>query len=117
MARAKRGTKGRARHNKVLKRAKGFRGGQGRLIRTAIEKVKRAERTATIARKQRKRDFRSLWITRITAAVRLHGISYSKFTGGLKKAQVLLDRKMLSEIAIKDPQAFAVIVALSQKVK
>lgn len=116
MARAKRGTKGRRRHNRILKRAKGFRGGQSRLIRTATEKVKRALRTATRDRKRRKREFRSLWVIRIKAAARQNGISYSKFMGNLKKANVLLDRKMLSELAIHDPAAFTAIVKLSQKV-
>ncbi|MDO8643650.1 MAG: 50S ribosomal protein L20 [bacterium] len=117
MARAKRGFKARRRRNKVLKRAKGFRGGQSRLIRTAIEKVQRALVYATRDRKLRKRDFRSLWIVRIQAAAKPYGISYSRLMGSLKKAQVLLDRKMLAELAIHDPKGFETIVELAKKVK
>ncbi|MBI1908650.1 MAG: 50S ribosomal protein L20 [Deltaproteobacteria bacterium] len=114
MARAKRGFKARRRRNKILKRAKGFRGGQGRLIRTASEKVKRALAYATRDRKVRKRDFRSLWITRIGAAAREHGFSYSQLMGRLKKANVALDRKMLSDLAIGDPAGFARVVEIAK---
>ena len=115
MARVKRGTKARIRRKKILKKAKGYRGGQGTLIRTAMEKVRRAMASATKDRKLRKRDFRSLWITRITAAAKQNGTSYSKLMGGLKKANVVLDRKMLSELAIHDPKAFTKVVNLAQK--
>ncbi|MDO8462115.1 MAG: 50S ribosomal protein L20 [Deltaproteobacteria bacterium] len=114
MARAKRGFKARRRRNKILKRAKGFRGGQGRLIRTASEKVKRAMAYATRDRKVRKRDFRALWVVRIGAAAREHGLSYSQFMGKLKKANVSLNRKMLSELAIKDPAGFGKIIEIAR---
>ena len=116
MARVKRGFKARRRRNKILKRASGFRGGQGRLIRTATEKVKRALAYATRDRKVRKRDFRSLWIVRIGAAVKPHGLSYSQFMGRLKKTNVVLDRKALAELAVRDPQGFAKVVELTQTV-
>ena len=98
------------RHKKVLKRAKGFVGGRHRLFRTAQEAVIRAEAFASKARKKKKGDFRRLWITRITAALRGTGINYSRFINGLKKAAVILNRKMLSQLAIEDPDAFSKII-------
>ena len=107
MSRVKRGFKARRRRNKVLKMARGYDGGRHRLFRTATEAVDRALAYAYRDRKARKRDFRRLWITRINAAARLNGMSYSKLIGGLKKADVELDRKVLANMAIMDPNAFS----------
>ena len=95
---------------RLLKKAKGYRGGRSKLLRTATETVKRAEAYATRDRKQKKRTFRRLWITRINAAARLEGIGYSVLMNGLKKANITLDRKMLSELAINNKEAFTQIV-------
>jgi large subunit ribosomal protein L20 len=110
MSRVKRGFKARRRRKKVMKMARGFVGGRHRLFRTATEAVDRALAYAYRDRKSRKRDFRRLWIARINAAARLNGLSYSRFIGGLKKANVDLDRKVLSNMAIVDPNAFSQIV-------
>jgi large subunit ribosomal protein L20 len=107
MPRAKGGVKTRRRHKKVLKKAKGYVGGRRRLYRSANETVLRAGAFAYRDRKQKKRRARALWIVRINAACRLVGLSYSKFMNGLKKAGITLDRKVLAELAVKDPQAFA----------
>jgi large subunit ribosomal protein L20 len=111
--RVKRGFKARRRRKKVLNLAKGFRGGRSKLFRTAADSVDKALMYAYRDRRQRKRDFRRLWIARINAAARMNDISYSKFIHGLKKAGVELDRKVLAELAISDPAAFAQIAALS----
>lgn len=111
--RVKRGFKARHRRQKVLKLAKGFRGGRSKLYRTAAGAVDRALRYAYRDRKVRKRDFRALWIARINAAVRMHNLSYSKFLHGLKIANVGLDRKVLAELAVSDPQGFARIVQMA----
>ncbi|HHI80723.1 MAG TPA: 50S ribosomal protein L20 [Planctomycetes bacterium] len=100
----------RARRRRILKAAKGYVGGRRRLLRTASEAVIRARAEAYKGRKLKKRDFRRLWITRITAAARNAGMSYSHFIGGLKKAGVELNRKQISEIAIHDPSAFLALV-------
>lgn len=113
MARAKRGTKARARRNKVLKLAKGFVAGRSKLIRTAQEAVDRALAYAYKHRRVKKREMRGLWQTRIGAASKLHQISYSRFMNGLKKAGVVLDRKVLAELAVRDPQDFAKLAALA----
>ena len=110
MSRVRRGPKARRRRKKILREAKGYRGGQSRLFRTATEKVNRALQFATRDRLVKKRDFRSLWITRIGIAAKLNGLSYSRLMAGLKKAQVTLNRKMLSELAIADPGAFSRLV-------
>ncbi len=110
MPRAKGGFKTRQRRNRVLKSAKSYVGGRSRLIRTATEAVKRAMRYATRHRKLRKRDFRKLWIARIGAASKEHGMSYAALIGKLSKANVALNRKMLSEIAIHNPQAFSKVI-------
>ena len=107
MSRVRRGFKARRRRNKVLKMARGYVGGRHRLFRTATEAVDRALSYAYRDRKVRKRDFRRLWIARINAACRINGMSYSKFIGGLKKAEVELDRKVLANMAILDPSAFS----------
>jgi large subunit ribosomal protein L20 len=111
--RIKRGFKARRRRNKVLKLAKGFRGGRSKLFRTAADSVDRALNYAYRDRRQRKRDFRGLWIARINAAARINDLSYSKFISGLKKAGVLLDRKVLAELALSDPTGFSRIAALA----
>lgn len=112
-------TKGGVAHHKKVKRtlkaAKGYYGGRSKLLRSARDTVRRAGVYAYRDRRARKRDFRSLWITRITAACRQRGIAYSRFMNGLKLANVVLNRKMLSEIAIADPEAFDRIVELARK--
>ena len=106
MARVKRAVNSRKNHKKVLKLAKGYYGGKSRLFKTANKSVIRALRNAYVGRRLKKRDFRRLWITRISAAAKLNGMNYSTLMNGLKKAGVTLNRKMLSEIAISDPAAF-----------
>ncbi len=110
MVRVKRGKAGHRRHKKVLKAAKGFRGGRSKLFRTAKETLLRAGAFAYRDRKKRKRDFRRLWILRINAASRDKGLSYSRFIDGLNKAGIKLNRKMLSELAISDSKAFEELV-------
>ncbi|PIR20497.1 MAG: 50S ribosomal protein L20 [Deltaproteobacteria bacterium CG11_big_fil_rev_8_21_14_0_20_47_16] len=112
MARAKRGVKGRRRHKKVLKEARGYIGGRSKLYRTAQEAVDKALVYAYGDRKDKKRNFRTLWQVRISAAAKENGTSYSKFIAGLKKASIGLDRKVLANIAAKYPQDFAKIVQL-----
>lgn len=99
---------------KTLKQAKGYFGAKSKLFRPANQAVMKSLSYAYIGRKQRKRDFRKLWITRINAATRLHGMSYSKFISGLKKAGVNINRKMLSEMAINDPQGFKELVDIAK---
>lgn len=99
---------------RLFKRAKGFRGGRGKLLRTVKETVLRADVFATRDRRVRKRDFRSLWIVRINAAVRMRGLRYSQFISGLKKANIVLDRKMLADMAVADPVAFDKVVDLAK---
>ena len=115
MARVKGGTISRARHKKVLKQAKGYFGSKHRLYRTANEQVMHSGKYAFRDRRQKKRDFRKLWITRINAGCRENGMSYSKFINGLLKANVTINRKMLSEIAINDKEAFAKLVEMAKK--
>lgn len=111
MPRVKRGVTARARHKKVLALAKGYRGRRKNVYRIAKQAVMRAGQYAYRDRRTRKRVFRSLWITRINAAAREHGISYSRFIAGLNKCAVGLDRKVLAELAVNDKPAFAAIVA------
>ena len=111
--RIKRGFKARKRRKKVLKLAKGFRGGRSKLFRTAADAVDKALMYAYRDRRARKRDFRKLWIARINAAVRMNNISYSKFIRGLKLANIELDRKVLAELAISDPSGFGRIAGLA----
>lgn len=110
MPRAKRGFKARRRRNKVLKLAKGYRGARGKLFRSATEAVDRALNYAFRDRKVKKRDFRALWIARINAASRENGLSYSRLVHGLKKAEIGLDRKILAQLAVTDPQGFSAVV-------
>ena len=114
MARIKGATMSRKRRNKVMKMAKGYYGSKSSLFKTAKQAVMKSGQYAYIGRKQKKRDFRSLWITRISAAAKLNGMNYSTFMNGLNKAGVTLNRKMLSEIAIADPAAFT---ALTEQAK
>lgn len=110
MARVKRAMMTRKRRKKVLKLAKGYFGAKSKHFKMAKQAVMKSNNYAYIGRKQRKRDFRRLWITRISAACKLNGINYSQFMNGLKKAQINLNRKMLSELAIHDEAAFAALV-------
>ena len=110
MPRAKRGFKARRRRKRLLAHAKGFRGGRRRIFRRAAEAVHRAWAQAYRGRKERKRAMRRLWIVRINAAVRPHGLSYSRFVEALGKANIALDRKVLAELAVVDPAAFSKIV-------
>ena len=114
MARVKGAMATRKRRKRVLKLAKGYRGAKSKCFRTAKQAVMKSLVYAYIGRKQRKRDFRKLWITRISAAAKLNGINYSQFMNGLKKAGVDINRKMLSEIAIADPAAFTHLVEKSK---
>ena len=109
--RIKRGYKARRRRNKVLKLAKGFRGGRSKLYRTAADAVDKALGYAYRDRRTRKRDFRKLWITRINAASKMNDLSYSKFMHGLKLANIELDRKVLAELAVSDPAGFSQIAS------
>jgi large subunit ribosomal protein L20 len=114
MARVKRGFKARQRRNKVLKRAKGFFGSRSKMYKRAVTAVMHAQMDAYIGRRLRKRDMRKLWITRINAAARLNGLSYSKMMGGLKTSGIELNRKILSEIAIEDPSGFTAIASIAR---
>lgn len=114
MARVKGAMMTRKRRKKTLKLAKGYFGAKSKLFKTAKEAVMKSGQYAYIGRKQRKRDFRRLWITRISAAAKINGMNYSTFMNGLKKAGVTLNRKMLAELAVSDAAAFA---ALAEKAK
>ncbi len=109
MARVKRGTTARRRHNKVLSRAKGYYNARRKTFRAANQAVIKAQQYAYIGRKQRKRQFRALWIVRINAAARQFGLSYSRLMNGLNKAEITLDRKVLADLAVHDIAAFGVI--------
>ncbi len=113
--RVKRGFKARKRRKKVLKLAKGFRGGRSKLFRTAADAVDKALMYAYRDRRTRKRDFRRLWIARINAAVRMHNLSYSKFIHGLKLAGIEIDRKVLAELAVSDPAGFTEIANMASQ--
>ena len=117
MARVKGALNTRKKHKKVLKLAKGFRGAESKQYRTANQAVMRSLQNAYFGRKRRKRDFRRLWIARISAAAKLNGMNYSTFMNGLKKSGIEMNRKMLSEIAIADPAAFAELVKKAQAAK
>jgi len=114
MTRAKTAVASRRRRRRILKAAQGFRGTRRRLYRAAKEAVRHALQYAYMHRRTKKREFRQLWIARINAASRANGLTYSKLTAGLKKAGVALNRKVLSEIAIHDPQAFAKVVEMAK---
>lgn len=114
MARIKGGMNARRKHNKVLKLAKGYRGARSKQYRVAKQSVMRALNTSFSGRKERKRQFRRLWIARINAAARLNGLSYSKFMYGLKLANIELNRKVLADMAINDPEGFAKLVEMAK---
>lgn len=115
MARVKKGVTARKRHKKVIKQAKGFYGQKSRNFKAANPAVIRALRSAYVGRKNKKREYRRLWIARINAAARANGISYSKFMNGLKKSGIEMNRKMLSEMAIYDPAGFAALCETAKK--
>jgi len=112
--RVKRGTVSRQRHKKILKLAKGFRGSRSKLFKVANQAVMKSLKMAYRDRRNRRRDLRALWITRINAAARMHGLSYSRFINGVQKAGIQINRKHLAELAARQPEAFA---ALADKVK
>ena len=114
MARVKRGTHGKKKHKAVLDRAKGFRGARSRRFKVAKEAVFHADRYAYRDRRARKGDFRKLWITRINAAARVEGMSYSRLMHGLKLAEIQVDRKNLADLAVRDPKAFGELVTLAK---
>jgi large subunit ribosomal protein L20 len=114
MPRVKRGFKARQRRNKVLKLAKGFRGARSKLFRSATEAVDRSLKYAFRDRRVKKRDFRALWITRINAASRINGLSYSRMIHGLKLAKVEIDRKVLADLAVSDPAGFTELATLAK---
>ena len=116
MARVKRGVNAKKRHKKVLKAAKGYYGSKSTLFKTANQAVMKSLNYAYVGRKLRKRDFRKLWIARINAAARINGMSYSKFINGLKKSNIEVNRKMLSEMAIHDSEGFAKLVAIAKEI-
>lgn len=111
MSRVKRGVTARARHKKILVQAKGYKGARSRTYRAAKQAVIKAGQYAYRDRRQRKRQFRALWIARINAGSRLLGLTYSQFMNGLKKAEISIDRKVLADLAVNDKQAFAAVVA------
>ncbi len=110
MPRVKRGVQARARHKKILKQAKGYYGARSRVFRVAKQAVIKAGQYAYRDRRQRKRQFRALWIARINAAARINGLSYSRFIAGLKKANIEIDRKVLADLAVHQQTAFAAVV-------
>jgi len=114
MARIKGGVNSKKKHKRVLKLARGYYGSRSKQYRAAKQAVMRAMAAAFVGRKQTKREYRSLWITRINAAARLHGLSYSKLMHGLKKANIDINRKMLAEMAVNDASAFAKLAQLAQ---
>ncbi len=114
MARVKGGVTARKRHKKVLKQAKGYYGAKSKLFRPANQAVMKSLNYAYIGRKQRKRQFRQMWIARINAAARQNGLNYSTFISGLKKANIDVNRKMLSEMAINDPEGFTQLAEIAK---
>ena len=115
MARIKGGVNAKKKHNRVLKLAKGYRGARSNQYRVAKQSVMRALTSSYAGRKQRKRQFRRLWIARINAAARMNGLSYSKFMYGLKLAEIDINRKMLAEMAVKDAEGFASLAAIAKE--
>ena len=114
MARVKRGVTTHARHKKVIKAAKGYQGRGKNVYRVAIERVEKGLQYAYRDRRRKKRDFRRLWIQRINAGARLHGLTYSRFMAGIKEAGIELDRKILSDLAIREPEAFKSLAEQAQ---
>ncbi len=114
MARVRRGVTARARHKKVIKQARGYRGRSKNVFRVAVERVEKGLQYAYRDRRVRKRNFRALWIQRINAGAREHGLNYSQFMSGMKKAGIELDRKVLSDLAVREPTAFKSLVNQAQ---
>jgi large subunit ribosomal protein L20 len=114
MARVKRGVTAHARHKKVIDKAKGYHGRRKNVFRAAVQAVEKAAQYAYRDRRNRKRDFRALWIQRINAAARANGLTYARFIDGLRKAGIELDRKVMSDLAIREPEAFKSLVAQAQ---
>ena len=117
MTRVSRGVTAKARHKKILKRAKGYYGRRKNVFRVAIQAVERGLQYAYRDRRKRKSDFRGLWIQRINAGVRMHGMTYSQFINGLKKATIEIDRKILAELAVNQPEAFKALVEKAQSAR
>ena len=117
MARVSRGVTARARHKKVLKRAKGYYGRRKNVFRVAVQAVEKGLQYSYRDRKKRKSDFRGLWIQRINAGARMYGMTYSQFINGLKKATIEIDRKILAELAVKEPETFKVLVEKAQSAR
>ena len=117
MTRVSRGVTSKARHRKILKRAKGYYGRRKNVFRVAIQAVERGMQYAYRDSRKRKSDFRGLWIQRINAGVRTHGMTYSQFINGLKKATIEIDRKILAELAVNQPEAFKALVEKAQSVR
>ena len=115
MARIKRGTTTHARHKKIIQQAKGYRGRRKNTFRTAIQAVEKGLQYAYRDRRVRKRNFRALWIQRINAGARLHGMTYGRFINGLKRAGVEMDRKVLADLAAREPEAFKALVEVVEK--
>ena len=117
MARVSRGVTARARHKKVIKRAKGYYGRRKNVFRVAVQAVERGLQYAYRDRRKRKSEFRGLWIQRINAGVRMHGITYSQFINGLKKSSIEIDRKVLADLAVNQPEAFKALVEKAQSAR
>ena len=117
MARVSRGVTARARHKKVIKRAKGYYGRRKNVFRVAVQAVERSMQYAYRDRRKRKSDFRGLWIQWINAAVRMHGMTYSQFINGLKKATIQIDRKILAEMAVNQPEIFKALIEKAQSAR
>ena len=115
MSRVKRGVTTHARHRKVIKQAKGYRGRRKNTFRTAVQAVEKGLQYAYRDRRARKRSFRALWIQRINAGAREHGLTYGRFIDGLSKAEVAVDRKVLADLAVREPEAFAALVATAKQ--
>jgi len=117
MTRVSRGVTARARHKKIIKRAKGYYGRRKNVFRVAVQAVERGMQYAYRDRRRRKSDFRGLWIQRINAGVRIHGMTYSQFINGLKKATIHIDRKILAELAVNQPDTFKALVEKAQSAR
>ena len=117
MARVSRGVVTKAKHKKILKKAKGFYGRRKNVFRVAVQAVERSMQYAYRDRRNKKRDFRGLWIQRINAGVRMHGLTYSQFINGLKKATIEIDRKVLAELAVNQPETFKLLVEKAQSAR
>ena len=117
MARVSRGVVTKAKHKKIFKKAKGFYGRRKNVFRVAVQAVERSMQYAYRDRRSKKRDFRGLWIQRINAGVRMHGLTYSQFISGLKKATIEIDRKVLAELAVNQPETFKILVEKAQSAR